>query len=74
MPLSLLSVKKKNSWIGCVDCRVIVLSSTATGVHNLYPASYPTNYQLFVSTALIVDVAIAPRKGIPTLSQPLKES
>jgi len=51
-----------------------VLSSIATRVHNLYPASYPTDYQLFVSTTLIVDVAIAPRKGTPTLSQPLKES
>ena len=51
-----------------------MLSSIATRVHNLYPASYPTDYQLFVSTTLIVDVAIAPRKGTPTLSQPLKES
>jgi len=59
---------------GQVDCSGFVLRVTVTKIYSLYLASYPTNYQLLVSTALVEFVMIAPKERTPTLSQPLKES
>ena len=48
----------------------VVLVSAAIGAHNLNPTSYPTYYLCLLCSKLI---AIAPKKGTPTLSQPLRE-
>ena len=48
---------------------VIVLSFTATGAHNLYPASHLLTTALLVFTSTTRgETAIIPKKGIPKLA------